>query len=218
MFPILPEAPMYRAQLTWLAALVLLSFGTAGELEAQRRCTKGIPCGNTCIAANRTCRVGTTPRQPTPAPASRAAATAPPAAPLAAAAAPLIAPASEGLAVPGVPGYVALDSIELREVQEARQRALDRLGVTSPRAESAPELTMEQARAMDAQARAARAAAASSPIRSADGPWVASSRGTTYYRNGCNGARGLAVQNRIYFQSEEEARAAGYRRSTARGC
>lgn len=209
---------MRRAQLKWLAALVLLTLGAAGELEAQRRCTKGIPCGNTCIAANRTCRVGTTPRQPTTAPAARTPAAAPPAAPLAAAAAPLIAPASEGLAVPGVPGYVALDSIELREVQEARQRALDRLGIASPRAESTPALTLEQARALDAQARAAREAAAGAPNRASNGPWVASSRGTTYYRNGCSGARGLAVQNRIYFQSEEEARAAGYRRSTARGC
>lgn len=38
-------------------ALLLLAIGAA-EAFAQRRCTKGIPCGNTCIAANRNCRVG----------------------------------------------------------------------------------------------------------------------------------------------------------------
>src|SRR5690606_32842978 len=30
----------------------------AADATAQKRCTKGIPCGNTCIAANKTCRVG----------------------------------------------------------------------------------------------------------------------------------------------------------------
>lgn len=41
------------------------------EVEAQKNCRKGIPCGNTCIAANKTCRVGTS--RPTP-PAATAAA------------------------------------------------------------------------------------------------------------------------------------------------
>src|SRR5687768_4550801 len=36
-------------------------------LEAQKNCKKGIPCGNTCISATKTCRIGTT------APASAAA-------------------------------------------------------------------------------------------------------------------------------------------------
>jgi hypothetical protein len=27
--------------------------------DAQRKCVKGKPCGNTCIAVNKTCRVGT---------------------------------------------------------------------------------------------------------------------------------------------------------------
>jgi hypothetical protein len=31
---------------------------TSVTADAQRVCKRGIPCGNTCIAANRTCRVG----------------------------------------------------------------------------------------------------------------------------------------------------------------
>jgi hypothetical protein len=32
---------------------------TASPALAQKRCVKGIPCGNTCIAATKTCRIGT---------------------------------------------------------------------------------------------------------------------------------------------------------------
>ena len=48
--------------------------------------------------------------------------------------------------------------------------------------------------------------------------WVGSSRGSTYYRAGCAGARRLSVSNLIGFRSEAEARASGYRRSSQRGC
>ena len=125
------------------AMLLGLLLVAARDLEAQRRCVKGKPCGNTCIAQNRTCRVGTPPANPTPPPTSRPAPAAPPA-------------STEG---------------------EAR---------------------------------------ASVPATS--GPWVASRRGSTYYRNGCSGGNSLAAQNRIYFRTEEEAQAAGYRRSSQRGC
>jgi hypothetical protein len=50
------------------------------------------------------------------------------------------------------------------------------------------------------------------------GPWVASSRGRTYYRAGCGGANKLSAQNRIYFKDEASAEAAGYARSGAKGC
>lgn len=117
-------------------ALFTVAAAFPRDVEAQRRCVKGKPCGNTCIAMNRTCRVGT----PSAPPTARTPTTPP----------------------------------------------------ASTRGDTA-----------------ATAAAA---------PWVASSRGSVYYRNGCSGGNQLAVQNRIYFKTEEEAQAAGYRRSTARGC
>ena len=49
-------------------------------------------------------------------------------------------------------------------------------------------------------------------------PWVASSRGQTYYLRGCNAASRLAPGNRIYFRTEEEAEQAGYTRSESEGC
>ena len=40
-----------------LAALALLiATALAAPLAAQRNCTKGKPCGNTCIAVTSTCR------------------------------------------------------------------------------------------------------------------------------------------------------------------
>jgi hypothetical protein len=52
----------------------------------------------------------------------------------------------------------------------------------------------------------------------ADAPWVGSSKGSTYYRNGCSAARKLSAANRIYFKSEKEAEDAGYTRSRSKGC
>jgi hypothetical protein len=49
-------------------------------------------------------------------------------------------------------------------------------------------------------------------------PWVASSRGSTYYRNGCSAGNKLSAANRIYFKSEKEAEDAGYTRSRSKGC
>jgi hypothetical protein len=54
------------------AALLAAATGTAG---AQKQCRKGIPCGNTCIAATKTCHVVTY-SAPSP-PAPRAAQPAP---------------------------------------------------------------------------------------------------------------------------------------------
>lgn len=48
--------------------------------------------------------------------------------------------------------------------------------------------------------------------------FVASSRGTTYYWRGCNGWKGLAAANRIYFKTAEEAQTAGYLPSVQKGC
>lgn len=115
-----------------LAFTILLAI--AAPAEAQKNCKKGIPCGNSCIAANKTCRIGSS--SPTP---SR---------------------------------------------------------TTAP---AAPARLMGSAAADSAQ-------------------WVGSSRGSTYYLRSCSGAGKLAAANRVYFKSEEEARAAGYRRSTQKGC
>lgn len=54
---------MRTAIIATLAAIEL----TATSAEAQRRCTKGIPCGNSCIAADKVCRAGTSPAPREPA-------------------------------------------------------------------------------------------------------------------------------------------------------
>ncbi len=41
----------------------LIAFPVAAD--AQKRCTKGVPCGNTCIAATKVCHVGTPSTRPT---------------------------------------------------------------------------------------------------------------------------------------------------------
>jgi hypothetical protein len=52
---------------------------------------------------------------------------------------------------------------------------------------------------------------------STQGEWVASKRGTTYYRRGCKGANKLSAANRVIFKTEEEAQKAGYDRIGAEG-
>ena len=49
------------------ALILLLSLTLLGStrLEAQRNCVKGKPCGNSCIAASKTCRIGTPSSTPT---------------------------------------------------------------------------------------------------------------------------------------------------------
>lgn len=41
---------------------VLMVFATPAH--AQKNCKKGIPCGNSCISATKTCRIGSTPAAP----------------------------------------------------------------------------------------------------------------------------------------------------------
>src|SRR5688500_1538957 len=107
-----PEELSVRRILAALAVALLVPVA----LDAQKNCKKGIPCGNTCIAATKTCRISST---PAPAPTASA------------------DPAAE----------------------------------TSPQAATA----------------------------SREAPWVASSRGGTFYRNGCSGGNKLSPANRIYF-------------------
>ncbi|HWL41011.1 MAG TPA: hypothetical protein VNO75_12320 [Gemmatimonadaceae bacterium] len=47
-----------------LALGVVIFCAAASTAEAQRRCTKGIPCGNSCISATKTCRIGTAAERP----------------------------------------------------------------------------------------------------------------------------------------------------------
>ncbi len=114
-----------------LLLLALVSAGIPVSAHAQKNCKKGIPCGNSCIAANKTCRIGTTP---------------------------------------------------------------------------APSKA-DTMRVVEGSIRTART-----------GDWIASSRGTTYYKAGCSGANKLSPANKIHFKSEDEARKAGYHRSATRGC
>lgn len=136
---------MISIRATLVIAIALLA---ATPLEAQRRCVKGIPCGNSCIAADKVCRKG------------------PPASP----------PASRP--TPSTP---------------------------APRDSARPSAPTDTTKQTPAP-------------RATTGPWVASSRGTTYYKTSCSGARKLAAQNRIYFKSEAEAIQAGYHRSRQSGC
>ena len=46
-----------------------LSLLVVSNAEGQKNCRKGIPCGNTCIAANKVCHVGTPSNPPTTTPA-----------------------------------------------------------------------------------------------------------------------------------------------------
>jgi hypothetical protein len=41
----------------WTLVVLFLAL-VSTSAEAQKRCVKGIPCGNTCISANKTCRIG----------------------------------------------------------------------------------------------------------------------------------------------------------------
>lgn len=62
---------------------------------------------------------------------------------------------------------------------------------------------------------------ATSPLPTAvpDGArFVASSRGQVYYLASCRAARNLSAANRIYFKTDQEAAAAGYRPSASAGC
>ena len=112
-----------------LFGILGLSLLVVGNAEGQKNCRKGIPCGNTCIAANKVCHIG----------------------------------------APSAP----------------------------PTTSSSDSTTVAPANSV---------------------AWVASSRGHTYYRRGCSTANRLSPANLIYFRTEEDAKKAGYRRSTSRGC
>lgn len=41
-----------------------------GDLEAQRNCRKGIPCGNSCISRDKVCRIGSGSSETSPTPSA----------------------------------------------------------------------------------------------------------------------------------------------------
>src|SRR3989442_11547546 len=53
--------PVRYALFTFLGFSLLV----VGNAEGQKHCRKGIPCGNTCIAANKVCHIGTPSAPPT---------------------------------------------------------------------------------------------------------------------------------------------------------
>lgn len=81
---------------TWprFSALLLCLTLLPETAAAQRRCTRGKPCGNTCINVNYTCRLGSTPPPPPP--------TATPPAPRSLIGPAQAAPPAGGFAPPGV--------------------------------------------------------------------------------------------------------------------
>lgn len=50
---------------------------------------------------------------------------------------------------------------------------------------------------------------------STSGAFLASKNGTKYYPNGCSAANRIKPENRVWFQSEEEAQSAGFSRTTS---
>jgi endonuclease YncB( thermonuclease family) len=117
-----------RIVFTLLLGLLSVSPDVAG---AQKSCKTGKPCGNSCIAKDKVCRVGTS------------------------------------------------------------------SGGTSSSQSSPPANAVSPPAGME---------------------FVASSKGTVYYWRGCDGWKGLAASNRIYFKTAEEAVKAGYSPSTQKGC
>lgn len=116
---------------------------TPDAASAQRNCKKGIPCGGTCIAASKTCHVGTPAARPTARPESTS-------------------------------------DVAPKVIPQSKPHPL--FSVAS------------------------------------SGQWVGSSRGHTYYRDGCSGASKLAKSNLLHFKSEADAKAAGFKRSAQKGC
>lgn len=61
--------PTAGAGRQWTALAVIIAILTVPSTgAAQRNCTKGKPCGNTCIAQHLTCRVGASPPSPSASP------------------------------------------------------------------------------------------------------------------------------------------------------
>lgn len=154
--------------LSQVAVWVGLAVGLAGwaipatDAAAAPNCRKGIPCGNSCIAANRTCRKGS----PSTAPAARP---------------------------------------------------------SQPKATPSPASPRSTPPASSAAAQKSAAATPGAPPGKQDSKkgaeqWPASKADRVYFRAGCPASLDIAPTNRQVFASEQAAKAAGFRRSSAPGC
>lgn len=193
----------------------LLAVLAVSTLQAQKNCTKGIPCGNTCIAANKVCRIGSS--------------SSPPAAPAAARPTPLLsAPASPGGA-PGAPwvafrdGTLYYKNVAACEPTQVPARA-DRVYFQS--AEDAERFGLIPSTERACQGAAARAGGVVS--RSTLGPatptssssvsldtveWIGSRRSLFYFKARCIPASTIPTDERVYFRTETRARESGYQRA-----
>jgi hypothetical protein len=196
---------------------------------AQPNCRKGIPCGNSCIAANKVCRIGSG--------SARGDASAPNVSP---------AGAAQPLGFASVSALADRSNPRLPWVVRASGGPYYRNGCAGaarvPPAERLYFRTEDEVRrigfvaatdrenACDAKALAwhqalvdsTRAPPVLSPTAPAEVPpdsaWVGSVADSVYFRISCPAAQDLAPSNRKYFRSEAAAIAEGYRRSRTLGC
>lgn len=193
-----------------IVALLLASISVPGSLAAQPNCRKGIPCGNSCIAANKTCRIGSssTPRTTAPVPAGSALLGATP-------------PDSDVQWVGSVADRVyfvatcsaALDLAPANRVDFASQADAVKLGFRPSRVPGC---------GAPAAGRVAEDASLEPPDASVN-PWVAEITpvgARLYFRNSsdCVEASVIPTANRRYFKDTVQAEAAGYKRSPRAKC
>lgn len=183
---------------------VLLSTSPT-RLTAQKKCRTGIPCGNSCISATKTCRIGSS----APATARPGATSSQPAS--------LLSPAA-GRWVGSVADRVyflatcsaALDLAADNRVTFASPQDAERLGFRASRVPGCSDPPD------DNTAKLARASDADSSL-----PFVFSDlAGYIYYRNdsSCVAAGMIAKRDRRYLATAAAAAALGKKRSTDPGC
>lgn len=207
-----------RRLLSVLLGLVLLLTASVDAQRRRPRCTKGIPCGNTCIAATKTCRIGTT-ADPSPAPP-------PPSVQPALATSAAVAGAEAGEAIVGSVAdkiyfragcSAARDLSPSNRVTFATVEAAERLGF---RASQVAECLVQR-RAMPAAIAETPAPPNAEPSASVDStswPWVGSRLMAEVWpnRRDCRIALVIGEQDRVHFRTLEAASAAGYRKGS--GC
>ena len=173
--------------------LFLIVGGWPAAAEAQRNCTKGKPCGNSCISRDKVCRLNGGQAIPLsrPAPAPG------PSMPWVGYTETQMYYWSECPAAKKIPPKRRLSFSSESEAQAIGYRASPALGCRGPNAISD-----------SAWAELAR------------GPWTAWLKEQFYYRvdSTCAPLKSISEAERVYFDSEAGAQAAGYIRSSMVGC